>query len=108
VINSAISVFRSLHDLDSCHTPVYPVSLSPSPHLALSAFFFAFPSIFLKLSLAFPEKNDYFMSFPHINAVMQEVNGMGKSRDTKKEKKKPPLKTPKEKRKEKLEKKNSK
>lgn len=58
-----------------------------------------------KMAIALSKKNCYLMSFAQIIVVMQEVNGMSKSRDTKKDKKTPPQKTPKEKRKEKQEKK---
>ncbi len=48
------------------------------------------------------------MSTAHINLLIQEVSGMSKTKDIKKDKKTPPQKTTKEKRKEKLEKKKNK
>ncbi len=50
----------------------------------------------------------YFMSTAHINVHIQEVSGMSKNKDIKKDKKTPPQKTTKEKRKEKQEKKKNK
>jgi hypothetical protein len=58
------------------------------------------------MAIALLGKYSYLMSFVQIIVVMQEVNGMSKSRDTKKDKKTPPQKTPKEKKKAKQEKKN--
>jgi hypothetical protein len=48
------------------------------------------------------------MSTAHINVHIQEVSGMSKNKDIKKDKKTPPQKTTKEKRKEKQEKKKNK
>jgi hypothetical protein len=48
------------------------------------------------------------MSSAHINIFIQEVSGMSKNKDIKKDKKTPPQKTTKEKRKEKQEKKKNK
>ena len=58
-----------------------------------------------KMAIALSEKYWYLMPFAQIFVFMQEMNGMSKSRDTKKDKKTPPQKTPKEKKKAKQEKK---
>jgi len=59
-----------------------------------------------KIAIALLEKYSYLMSLVQIIVVMEEVKGMSKSQDTKKNKKTAPQKTAKEKKQAKREKKN--